>query len=511
MPQPVEPVVPSRVVVAGLPSTVGPAVAAFEAVRGGPLCVGVALVGEGDFFGRRDLPVRRLEAAADLARLGGEIDFDGVLVCLPAAMGVLAAGLEAAAERLGVAFRTHPPLSDSLSGASVSASGDLSGTDLARLVGRSPRQVDRELAARTLTGRRVLITGAGGSIGSELARLAASFGPESLLLVERSENALFEIDREIAARHPGVRRRAILHDVVDEDATLQRFAALRPEVIFHAAAHKHVPMMEDHPSHAVDNNVFGTKSVADAALTLGVDSFILVSTDKAVNPTSVMGATKRFAEMYVRSLNGRGGTRFSMVRFGNVLGSSGSVLTVWRRQIAAGGPLTITDPAMTRYFMTIPEAASLVAQAGALTEDEADGADVFVLDMGQPIRIVDLAERYLRRLGLAPRWPEEPPPRDGEPPAPGVRIEYTGARPGEKIHEELAHAAERLRPTPVGGVLAWAGARADRLEISKMMAELAVVRRTPDPGAAAATIHHLLGETDRGVQLESRRHVAGAA
>jgi len=272
--------------------------------------------------------------------------------------------------------------------------------DLAALIGRTPHEMDREAVGRVLRGRRVLITGAGGSIGGELARVAAEFEPSLLVLMERAENALFEIDRQMARHFPGVQRKAVLHDVVDAEATLRLCQKITPQVVFHAAAHKHVPLMEDHPAHAVTNNLFGTKSIADAAVAVGAERFVMISSDKAVNPTSVMGATKRLAEMYVRGLGGEianrkspianegQGTRLSMVRFGNVLGSAASVLTIWAQQIAEGGPLTITDPRMTRYFMTIPEAATLVVQSAAL---EAGGVGVFVLDMGEPVRIVELA------------------------------------------------------------------------------------------------------------------------
>jgi FlaA1/EpsC-like NDP-sugar epimerase len=275
----------------------------------------------------------------------------------------------------------------------------------------------------------VLVTGAGGSIGSEICRQAMRFCPSRLLLVERAENNLFEIDRELREAWLGADVRPYLADVCDARRLGQVFAAEQPQVVFHCAAHKHVPMMELNATEAVRNNVFGTKTAADAALAAGAQAFVLVSTDKAVNPSSVMGATKRVAELYVQSLNAsdeatkprrdEGGredactpfvapslrrsvasapTRFLAVRFGNVLGSSGSVVPIFQKQIEAGGPVTVTHPDMRRYFMTIPEASQLVMQAGAIGK----GGEVFVLDMGEPVRILDLARELIRRNGLVP-------------------------------------------------------------------------------------------------------------
>ncbi len=353
--------------------------------------------------------------------------------------------------------------------------------DAQGLIGRAPRALDssaRTRAQRALKGKRVLITGAGGSIGSELAKAVASYAPSELLLMERAENALFDIDRQLSERYPGVPRRAMLHDVVEEERTRGWLDRLRPHVVFHAAAHKHVTVMEDHPSHAVNNNVFGTKSIADAALACGAERFVMISTDKAVNPRNVMGATKRFAEQYVAARNGAGSTRFSIVRFGNVLGSACSVIPIWSAQAQEGGPITVTHPEMTRYFMTIPEAAALVIQAGSLTEAEAGGADVFVLDMGEPVRIIEMAERFIRQLGLEARLAglhsgqaSTGPRTDG-----ALEIVFTGSRPGEKLHEELAHASEELRPTAAEGVRAWASQGAGGIDVQEMISELAKVR-----------------------------------
>ncbi|MBY0261374.1 MAG: polysaccharide biosynthesis protein, partial [Phycisphaerales bacterium] len=381
--------------------------------------------------------------------------------------------------------------------------------DLGELIGRKPYEMDVDAVAKVITGKRVLITGAGGSIGSELAKVAAGLEPELLVLMERSENALFEIDRQIARHFPRVQRRAVLHDVVDAEATMRACVQIRPHAVFHAAAHKHVPLMEDHPAHAVGNNVFGTKSIADASVEAGAERFVLISSDKAVNPTSVMGATKRLAEMYVRGLGDRGhATRMSMVRFGNVLGSSASVLTIWAQQVAEGGPITITDPRMTRYFMTIPEAATLVVQSTTL--DAAGPADrpaapgVFVLDMGEPIRIVDLACRFARAHGLEPRLCFEDKSAGDRVAAPAGRsidVVTTGIRPGEKLHEELAYAAEQLLPTTHPGIRAWGGpgfCEQSKGDVSRMVADLHAARFSQDRAAVVRVIRSHVPEMRAG-------------
>jgi FlaA1/EpsC-like NDP-sugar epimerase len=396
--------------------------------------------------------------------------------------------------------------------------------DYARLIGREPYEADAKAVARVLTGKRVVITGAGGSIGSELVRVACAYAPEQIILVERSENALFEIDRQIASRFPKIKRKAVLHDVVDAQGTLGLMRSLQPHVVFHAAAHKHVPLMEDHPGHAITNNLFGTKAIADAAVDVGCERFVMISSDKAVNPASVMGATKRLAELYIRHLaaSGPGSTRLSMVRFGNVLGSACSVLTIWGSQLAEGGPITVTDPRMTRYFMTIPEAATLVIQSAALPAGSSDvgggGGGVYVLDMGQPARILDLAARFIQLHGFKPRvrpetldpalrsslqsWLESMPDifRTGpnehaEPPT--VDITFSGIRPGEKLYEELAYAAEMLRPTDHPGVQAWAGE--GRLgDIPLMLKEMGEVRFSADRSAIISALQRHVPEMRRG-------------
>lgn len=297
------------------------------------------------------------------------------------------------------------------------------------LLGREPVQLDEEIVGAAIQSRVVMITGAGGSIGSELCRQVVRFGPARLVLVERFENALFEIHRELTAAFPHVQIEPCIADVCDRIRMEQLFTLASPELVFHAAAHKHVPMMEWNPGEAVKNNVGGTRIVADLSDRFRVQRFVLVSTDKAVNPTSVMGATKRVAELYLQTLSRGSPTRFVTVRFGNVLGSAGSVIPIFREQIAAGGPITVTHPEMRRYFMTIPEASQLVLQAGAM----GDGGEVFILDMGEPVRIVDLARDLITLSGLRP---------DED-----IEIRFSGVRPGEKLFEELSTDSEHADKT----------------------------------------------------------------
>jgi FlaA1/EpsC-like NDP-sugar epimerase len=389
------------------------------------------------------------------------------IVSLPGVMRDLIATLRTRLRQLRIADRFMPTLEDQLAGVGPRTNLEI---DPDRLLDRPARVMDEQAISDIVGGRCVLVTGAGGSIGSEIARIVAQFAPAQLLLMDRSENALFEIDRQIARRLPALPRKAILHDVVDAHGTQRIMQQYEPHLIFHAAAHKHVPMMEDHPAAAVENNLFGTKAVADAAHAVGAERCVLVSTDKAVNPTSIMGATKRLAELYIQQKNQQSDTGYSVVRFGNVLGSSGSVLDVWARQIADGGPMTVTDPAMTRYFMTIPEAASLVIQSAALLDDTQSAGEVFLLDMGDPIRIVDLARRFATMHGLKPILPDEPGEAVG---SSAIRIVYTGIRPGEKLHEQLAFDVEAMRPTRHPDINIWCLEAPDRRYVERMIGTLA--------------------------------------
>lgn len=297
------------------------------------------------------------------------------------------------------------------------------------LLGRDPVKTDLESISDFVCGKVVLVTGAGGSIGSELCRQIAAYSPNQLLLLGHGENSIYSIELELHRVFPDLNIESIIADIQDRSRMDDVFGEYRPHIVFHAAAHKHVPLMEKNPSEAVKNNVFGTKNVADFAEFYGVERFVLISSDKAVNPSSVMGTTKRIAEMYIQSLNARSKTKFASVRFGNVLGSRGSVIPLFKDQIARGGPVTVTHPEMVRYFMTIPEAVQLVIQAGALSS----GGEIFLLDMGKPVRIVELAEDLIRLSGFEPY--EEIP------------IEFSGIRNGEKLFEELLLSEEEVLST----------------------------------------------------------------
>jgi len=297
------------------------------------------------------------------------------------------------------------------------------------LLGREQVQLDEVQLNASIRGAVVMVTGAGGSIGSELCRQVCRYAPARLVLVERFENALFEIHRELLAAFPEVAIDPQIGDVTDARRMDQVFRAARPSIVFHAAAHKHVPMMEANPGEAVKNNVGGTRRIAELADRYGVERFVLISTDKAVNPTSVMGATKRVAEIFAQALALRSKTRFVTVRFGNVLGSNGSVIPIFKQQIAAGGPVTVTHPDMQRYFMTIPEASQLVLQAGAM----GSGGEIFILDMGEPVKIVDLARDLITLSGFRP---------DDD-----IEIKFNGVRPGEKLFEQLSTDAEHADKT----------------------------------------------------------------
>lgn len=297
------------------------------------------------------------------------------------------------------------------------------------LLGRDPVNLDEQVVGASLRSRVVVVTGAGGSIGAELCRQICRFGPARLVLIERFENALFEIHRELAAAFPHLAIEPRVADIGDIDRVAQIFDESKPDIVFHAAAHKHVPMMEWNPGEAVKNNVGGTRTLATLSDRYGVQRFVLISTDKAVNPTSVMGATKRVAEIYLQAFSHQSATRFVTVRFGNVLGSAGSVIPIFRQQIAAGGPVLVTHPEMQRYFMTIPEASQLVMQAGAMGQ----GGEIFILDMGKPVKIVDLARDLITLSGLKP--------------GADIEIRFNGIRPGEKLFEELSTEAECAEKT----------------------------------------------------------------
>ena len=333
------------------------------------------------------------------------------------------------------------------------------------LLGRPQTVLDRSGMRRLIAGRRVLVTGAGGTIGSELARQIASYGPARLALLDNGEYALYTIDQELKERFQEVPRQAIIADVRDRHRLDAAMASERPELVFHAAALKHVPIVEANPVEGVVTNVLGTRNVAESCRAHGVDAMVMISTDKAVNPANVMGATKRLAESICQSLDlieaKRGhGTRYVTVRFGNVLGSTGSVVPLFQRQLAKGGPLTVTHPEISRFFMTVREAVELVLQASTLaSEDNEARGKIFVLDMGEPVKIADLATQMIRLAGKKP----------GE----DVAIDYVGLRPGEKLHEELFYESERLMPTKVAGIRLAAPRAIDYAILSRSLDDLA--------------------------------------
>jgi len=297
------------------------------------------------------------------------------------------------------------------------------------LLQREPIRTDLQELHPLLEGKRVLVTGSGGSIGSELCRQIARYKPALLVLFERHENSLYALDLELRETYPQVPTKTIVGDATVPELVADVFRTCTLQLIFHAAAHKHVPLMEHNPGEAVRNNVIGTRIVGEAALYAGVEQFVLISTDKAVNPASVMGATKRIAELLVQDLNRRSRTQFTVVRFGNVLGSNGSVVPIFTEQIRRGGPVTVTHPEIKRFFMTIPEAVQLVLQASVMGQ----GGDVFVLDMGEQIRVADMARNMILLSG---RIPDQ-----------DIKIVYTGLRPGEKMYEELFDCDEHVEPT----------------------------------------------------------------
>jgi FlaA1/EpsC-like NDP-sugar epimerase len=371
--------------------------------------------------------VRVLGSTADLAGLVRNLHIEEVVITIAQAPRRSIRRIVQICEQLPVKVRIMPGIWEILQGdVHVSSIRDV---EIEDLLGRDPVKLDEEELRRFLVGSVVLVTGAGGSIGSELARQIARLGPRKLLLVERAEFALFEIEREIRRRWPDSQPVPIVGDIRDEPCMRRVFQEHHPQLVVHAAAHKHVPLMEGNPAEAVQNNVFGTECVGRMAGEYGAGTFVMISTDKAVRPTSVMGATKRVAEMIVQDLDRRYRTRFVAVRFGNVLGSAGSVIPIFREQIARGGPITVTHPEMVRYFMTIPEASQLVLQAGAIGK----GGEIFVLDMGEPVRIVDLAREM---IGLSGLKPDE-----------DIEIVFTGVRPGEKLYEEVGTDEENVAPT----------------------------------------------------------------
>jgi FlaA1/EpsC-like NDP-sugar epimerase len=458
-----------------------------------------------DSSAKRGVEVRGIPVlgAIDDVGLKRAIEKYGVelaVLAMPGATGPRVREIVEQCRALGLETKTLPSLHQIVDGAvSVSMLRDVAIEDLLR---REPVQLDEASMDTLLRGRCVMITGGAGSIGSELARQALRYEPSKLVILDHNENGLFFLEKELVAKYPHRDIIPIIGDVRDKRRLAEVVLKERPSVVLHAAAHKHVPLMELNASQAAKNNILGTRNVADVASAHGVETFVLISTGKAVNPTSIMGATKRVAEMYVQALAALRKTRFVVVRFGNVLGSAGSVVQVFREQIATGGPVTVTHEDMTRYFMTIPEACQLVLQAGAL----AKGGEVNLLDMGQPVRIMDLANDMIRMSGYEPGT--------------DIEVKITGARAGEKLHEELLLDAEdhaetshpkimvgRVPPVPVAAaqdavarvqIASDLGDDAVRAELSELIPEAQLGRSHDDEETDVASQARVIAGRGRG-------------
>jgi FlaA1/EpsC-like NDP-sugar epimerase len=412
----------------------------------------------------------------DLPRVLDGVKPDEVIIAIPSASGILRQKVVTACRERGIPVRTLPTTFELLSGG-VNLMRQVREVRVDDVLGREPVRVEIDRVGAYLSSRVVLVTGAGGSIGAELSRQIARVGPKQLILVENSENALFEIRRELEEERHFVRASSVLADCKDATRMREVFQEHTPSVVFHAAAYKHVPLMEENPVEAVRNNAVATRIVAAAAGEAGVERFVLVSTDKAVSPATVMGASKALAEWAVEAAQNRWkGTRYASVRFGNVLGSSGSVVPIFRRQIAQGGPVTITDPRMTRYFMTIPEAVQLIIRSGEL----ATGGEVFVLEMGDPVKIVDLASNMIRLAGYEPDV--------------DIAIEVVGRRPGEKVHEELFNPGERPRPTPAEKIVSAVQPPIDPDWVESAFARIEELVYAGDAAALAGAVAELSAE-----------------
>ena len=377
-----------------------------------------------------------LGPSSELDRILEEADPEEVLIAIPSAPGSLRARVVTACRARGIPVRTLPTVFEILESGGVSVVRQAREVQVEDVLGREPVRMELERVGAYLSNQVVMVTGAGGSIGGELCRQIARVAPARLVLVDHAEDNLFAITRELEEERHVRMAVAVLADCREEERMREVFAEHRPDVVFHAAAYKHVGLMETNPVEAVRNNTLATRLVAHIAGESGTGAFVLVSTDKAVSPATVMGASKALAEWAVDAAGARfSATKYAIVRFGNVLGSSGSVIPIFRRQIATGGPVTVTDPRMTRYFMTIPEAVQLIIRSGSLSA----GGEIFVLDMGEPVSIQELAEQMIRLSGLEPE-------RD-------IAIEIVGARPGEKLHEDLFNPYEREQPTPAERIL----------------------------------------------------------
>jgi FlaA1/EpsC-like NDP-sugar epimerase len=413
-----------------------------------------------------------LGAIDDIGEL--PIQFDEILIAIPSARGDVMRRIVEICDRTGKRYRTIPKIGELIEGRITA--NTIREVRLEDLVGRQEVHLDPEMISRFLCGKRILVTGAGGSIGSELVRQISRFQPQVVGLLDFSELNLFQVEQEFQLRLRSLPTEIFLTDIRDRDALQRVLESFKPHIIFHAAAYKHVPMQENHPWEAVLNNVLGTRNLVDLALETEVERFVLVSTDKAVRPTNVMGATKRVAELFVESMNGQQVTQFVAVRFGNVFSSSGSAIPIFQEQIARGGPVTVTHPDVRRYFMSIPEAAQLILQAGAMGE----GGEIFILDMGEPIRIVDMARDLIRLHGLEPE-------KD-------ISIEFTGLRPGEKLYEELITVGEGIVPTGHDKIMVLRGKTHDAAALLAQIESLLAIARQGNREAIKKKLQEIVPE-----------------
>jgi FlaA1/EpsC-like NDP-sugar epimerase len=437
----------------------------------------------------RILGVRVLGTTTDLPRIVRDFSPDEVLIAIPSASGEVRARVVEAAQAAHVPVKTLPGLYELITGDVQLA--QIRPVQVEDVLGREQVEVDMRAVGSFLEGHTVLVTGAGGSIGAELCRQIARMGPTRLILVDNGETALFEIERELVGERDFTAAIPKLVDVKNRKALRREvFEKYKPTIVFHAAAYKHVPLMETHPLESVRNNVVATKIVAELAAEFEVERFVLISTDKAVNPKTVMGQSKALCEWIIESLGHRRDvpTRFVAVRFGNVLNSSGSVIPTFRKQIEKGGPVTVTSPEMTRYFMTIPEAVSLVVQAGAI----GGRGQIFVLDMGEPVKILDLACNMIRLSGKEPRLPAD----HGTGPD-DIAIKFVGARPGEKLHEELWGASESVGATDHPKILRLSRAPIDPAWLAQQLIELEELADDGDTLEVVAKLGSIVREPKR--------------
>jgi FlaA1/EpsC-like NDP-sugar epimerase len=409
-----------------------------------------------------------------VGRICQEKGVDEIIIAIPSASGIEMRRIVDFCRDTGVLCKTLPSMGQVIDG-QVSIQ-QVKEVELEDLLGREPVKLDLSRIEAFLRGKRVLVTGAGGSIGSEICRQVARFQPKKIVLFENAETPLFQIERELRTKFPDLRIVPIIGDIRFKARVEAIFDEFLPEVVFHAAAYKHVPMMECNPAEAANNNVRGTRIIADAAHRFGSERFVMISTDKAVNPTNVMGASKRAAELYVQALAKRSRTSFVTVRFGNVLGSNGSVIPIFKEQIAKGGPVTVTDPEVTRFFMTIPEASQLVLQAGSMGK----GGEIFLLDMGEPVKIVKLAEELIQLSGYRPYE--------------DIEIAFTGLRPGEKLYEELLLAGEGVQSTCHEKIMVAKAAECDEAVLVRQIEELYQLARLLDLDGVVAKLKEMVPE-----------------